>query len=184
MVAWMLVSLSQSGQPTDVTFYRRKPILNVKVDKELGVAVLSGLGARRLAEWLNTCIEFSDGTEARLAEIWTINPMPQNGLSQAELDVVDLAKGEDRIGPGGETLRQMIRETYQCRDRALCGSHAPSGRNFLFRDFEQFVVGAATGTRLSAGSYADTPAGKTALRFPRHGLLIPYTDRTWDLNLG
>jgi hypothetical protein len=34
------------------------------------------------------------------------------------LDAVDLAKGQDRVGPGGETLRKMIRKTYHCKNVA------------------------------------------------------------------
>jgi hypothetical protein len=118
VMAWMLISLSSSGQPTDVTFYRRKPILDVKVDKGLGLAMLYGISARRLTDLINNHIEFSNGTVVGLAEIWTINPMPRGGIPQAELDAVDLAEGEARVGPSGETMRQIIRETYQCRDRA------------------------------------------------------------------
>jgi hypothetical protein len=115
--AWMLISLSSSGQPTDVTFYRRRPILDVKVDNGLGTALLNGISARELANRFNSRVEFSDGTIAGLSEIWTINPMPMGGISPAELAAVDLAEAEAKYGPQGETLRQMIRETYRCRDR-------------------------------------------------------------------
>jgi hypothetical protein len=62
-------------------------------------------------------IEFSDGTSASLAEIWTINPMPKGGPSKQELDAVDLNRAEDSIGQNGETMREMIRQTYQCSTR-------------------------------------------------------------------
>jgi hypothetical protein len=63
-------------------------------------------------------IEFSNGAVAGLDEIWTVNPMPVGGFSQEELDAVDLAQGDERMGPGGETLRKMIRKTYHCKSRS------------------------------------------------------------------
>ncbi|KRQ99653.1 hypothetical protein CQ12_16965 [Bradyrhizobium jicamae] len=43
MLTHTLTMLSTSGQPTDVTFYRRKPILGVRVSTKLGAARLYGL---------------------------------------------------------------------------------------------------------------------------------------------
>jgi len=108
--------LSTSGQPADITFYRRKPILDVRVSTKLGAARLYGL-ENRLPRLLR-CIEFSNGAIADLNEIWTVNPMPMEGFAQTELDAVDLGQGKDRIGPGGETLREMIRKTYHCKTRS------------------------------------------------------------------
>lgn len=116
MLGFTLITLSTTQQPTDVTFYRRKPILDVKVNQRLGLAMMYGAGARKLQELLNQ-IEFSDGTTAAFGEIWTINPMPVGGIPQAELDAVDLAEADEPAGPDGETLRQMIRETYHCASR-------------------------------------------------------------------
>lgn len=108
-----LTTLSISGQPADITFYRRKPILDVRVSSKLSAARLYGL-EKHLPRLLRS-IEFSNGAVASLDEIWTVNPMPMEGFSPSELDAVDLAQGEDRVGPGGETLRKMIRETYHCK---------------------------------------------------------------------
>jgi hypothetical protein len=110
----MLIELSTSGQPCDVTFYNRSPILDVKVDQQLALAMMYGAGAMRLKEMLDQ-IKFSDGTTASFGEIWTINPMPKGGFSQDELDTVDLSMGDQESGPNGETLRQMIKETYHCK---------------------------------------------------------------------
>lgn len=110
-----LSMLSMSGQPTDVTFYRRKPILDVRITTRLGAARLYGLESR-LPRLLRR-IEFSNGAFAGLNEIWTVNPMPMEGISPEELAVVDLAQGEERMGPRGETLRKMIRKTYHCKSR-------------------------------------------------------------------
>ncbi|MET4029528.1 MULTISPECIES: hypothetical protein [unclassified Bradyrhizobium] len=115
MLTHTLTMLSTSGQPTDVTFYRRKPILDVRVSTKLGAARLYGLESR-LPRLLKR-IEFSNGTVVGLDEIWTVNPMPMEGFSPEELAAVDLTQGEERMGPGGETLRKMIRKTYHCKSR-------------------------------------------------------------------
>ena len=115
MLTHTLTMLSTSGQPPDVTFYRRKPILDVRVSTKLGAARLYGLESR-LPRLLKR-IEFSNGTVVGLDEIWTVNPMPMEGFSPEELAAVDLAQGEERMGPGGETLRKMIRKTYHCKSR-------------------------------------------------------------------
>jgi hypothetical protein len=115
MLKRSLIMLSISGQPTDVTFYRRKPILDIRVSTKLGAAELYGLRDR--IESLMRRIEFSNGTVADLSEIWTINPMPKGGFTQAELDAVDLSEAEEHTGPNGETLRKMIRKSYHCKSR-------------------------------------------------------------------
>jgi hypothetical protein len=108
--------LAQTGQPCDVTFYDRKPILDVRCDQQIAHALMYGAGAKKLQSMLSR-IRFSDGTTASLNEIWTVNPMPKGGISQAELDAVDLTEAEEQWGPNGETLRQMINETYRCSSR-------------------------------------------------------------------
>ncbi len=115
-LGYMLVQLSTFGNPCDVTFYHRAPLLDVRVDQQLALALLYGAGAKRLSEMLND-IKFSGGSRASLAEIWTVNPMPKDGFTKAELEAVDLTAGEERTGPNGETLRQMISETYHCKSR-------------------------------------------------------------------
>jgi hypothetical protein len=116
MLVHQLTALSVSGQPTDVTFFKRKPILNVRVSTKLGAGRIYGLEGR-LPQLLRR-IEFSNGATASLAEIWTIHPMPMEGFSQADLDAVDLAQAEEPHGPAGETLRKMIRDTYHCKSRS------------------------------------------------------------------
>ena len=114
-LAHTLTMLSMSGQPTDVTFHRRRPLLDVKVSTKIGAAYLYGLESH-LPRLLKR-IEFSNGAVASLGEIWTINPMPMGGFSAEELASVDLSQGEERHGPRGETLRKMIRKTYHCKNR-------------------------------------------------------------------
>jgi hypothetical protein len=115
MLIHNLTVLSSSGQPADVTFYKRKPLLDVQISAKIAAARLYGLGSH-LTRILKR-IEFSNGATANLAEIWTINPMPTDGFTDEALAAVDLAEGEKRHGPNGETLRRMIRATYQCKSR-------------------------------------------------------------------
>jgi len=116
-LGFMLVELSTHGQPCDVTFYHREPILNVRVDQQLGLALMYGAGPKKIQQLMNA-IKFSDGTTASLMEIWTVNPMPQDGFTEEQLAAVDLREAEQKVGQNGETLRQMIRESYHCKTRA------------------------------------------------------------------
>jgi hypothetical protein len=77
MLIHTLTTLSISGQPADITFYRRKPILDVRVSTKLGAARLYGL-EKHLPQLLR-CIEFSNGAIASIDDIWTVNPMPIEG---------------------------------------------------------------------------------------------------------
>ena len=115
MLTHNLTMLSTSGQPADITFYKRKPLINVQISTKIGAARLYGLESQ-LPRLLRR-IEFSNGMSASLAEIWTVNPMPLEGFTDEELAAVDLSQGEERQGPQGETLRKMIRKTYQCKSR-------------------------------------------------------------------
>ena len=110
-----LTMLSTSGQPTDVTFYKRRPFIDVKVSTKISAARLYGLESH-LSRLLKR-IEFSNGAVVSLGQIWTINPMPMGGFSAEELASADLSRGEEKLGPRGETLRKMIRKTYHCKSR-------------------------------------------------------------------
>lgn len=113
MLTNTLTMLSTSGQPTDVTFFRRKPIVDARVSVKIGAARLYGLESH--IPRLLKRIEFSNGMVANLAEIWTINPMPVGGFTQEELDSVDMSQGDQPAGPRGETIRKMIRKSYHCK---------------------------------------------------------------------
>ena len=110
----LLLTLSISGQPCDVTFLRSRPAaLNVKIDQKISLALMYGAGARQLQKMLSE-IALSDGQVVRFEELWLILPMPEKGFSSAELAAVDLSEGEKHAGPNGETLREMIRNIYHC----------------------------------------------------------------------
>jgi len=65
MLGSMLITLSRTGQPCDVTFYKKKPILNVKVPQSINLALMYDAGAKKLKQMLDR-IQFSDGgTRAR-----------------------------------------------------------------------------------------------------------------------
>jgi hypothetical protein len=55
-------------------------------------------------------IRFSDASTISLASIWTLNYMPRD----LDISGVDLSEGERRIGDGGETMREMISNSYRC----------------------------------------------------------------------
>ena len=116
-MGWQLCQLASSGQPTDVTFYRREPILDVTVDPKLLRPFLYGWPVRRVQRAFEH-IRFSDGTVVSLGEIWTLNPMPKEGFTAEQLAAVDMTQAEVQAGLNGETIRQMIRETYHCRSQA------------------------------------------------------------------
>lgn len=115
-LGYQLIMLSQSGQPCDLTFFKRKPVLDVQIDQGLGLALGYGAGPRKLQEML-TNLKLSNGEVVSIGDIWTVNPMPKGGLSEDELCSVDLAKGDEKVGPKGETLRKMIKDTYHCENK-------------------------------------------------------------------
>src|SRR5713226_4895567 len=116
MLAHMIIHLSMSGQPCDVTFRDRKPALNVKIDESISLALMYGAGAKKLKEKLDR-IRLSNGEELSVNEIWVVLPMPAGGFSDKELAEVDLADGEEQFGPSGETIREMIRNVYHCKSK-------------------------------------------------------------------
>ena len=98
----------------DVTFHKREPILEVTLNESYARNLCAALQEpRRLKELLDH-VQFSDGTVVKASEIWTLNFIPD------DLDVngIDLARAEEVIGFGGETVREIIRDTYRCRSRA------------------------------------------------------------------
>jgi hypothetical protein len=111
-----ILTLSMTGQKCDITFFKRKPALDVKVDKQINLAVMYGAGANKLQSMLEN-IKLSNGDSVNINEIWTINPMPHDGFSKKVLDAIDMSEAEQEAGPNGETLREMIKNTYHCESR-------------------------------------------------------------------
>lgn len=111
-----IIELSRSGQPCDITRYNKPPLLDVKIDPKITYALMYGAGAVKLKEMLDH-VALKDGSSVDFGDIWTINPMPEGGFSEAELDSVDLSGGDVKAGPQGETLREMVRNCYQCKTK-------------------------------------------------------------------
>lgn len=108
-----LIELSRCGQKCDVTFFKKPPAINVKIDQKINYALMYGAGAKKLIEMLSK-IELSNGDTVNISDIWVINPMPPEELTDKHLATVDLAGGDVVAGPNGETIREMISETYHC----------------------------------------------------------------------
>jgi len=113
-LAHQIISLSMTEQPCDVTFFNRKPVLDVSIDQKINIALMYGAGANKLKELLEN-IKLSNGDVISLNEIWAINTMPKGGFTESELAKVDLLQGDEKVGPNDETLRKMISETYHCK---------------------------------------------------------------------
>jgi hypothetical protein len=113
---WQLTHYAMTGQAFDATFYDREPILEVTLAPDFAREFSRAVSLerhKRLARLLRE-IRFSDGSTASVADIWTLNYMPH----ELVISDVDLSAGEQQIGDGGETMREIIGITYRCRSRA------------------------------------------------------------------
>ena len=110
---YLLHNLALTGQPCDITLYKSKPHINVKIRDDFVLALMYGAGPARVAHMLSE-IKLSNGAVIGIDEIWTIHPMPLKGFTEQELENVNFAEAEGKVGPNGETLREMIRKTYHC----------------------------------------------------------------------
>src|SRR5262249_8867617 len=104
-------------QRFDATFYDREPLLDVTLEKKWSGEFLHEWRQRHLLELLKN-VTFSDGTSVHVDEIWTLNYMPSEGISVAELDGADINEAQGKAGYGGETIGEMLRLTYKCRSAA------------------------------------------------------------------
>ena len=111
-----ILMLSMTGQKCDITFFKKKPAIDVKIDQQINLALMYGAGAKKLQEMLEN-IKLSNGDSVSIGEIWTINPMPKGGFTKEELYSVDMTEAEQEAGPNGETLRKMIKNTYHCKSK-------------------------------------------------------------------
>ena len=116
VLAQMIISLSMSGQPCDVTFFNEEPILHVTIDEQINLALMYGAGPKRLKEILDN-IKLSNGRTVSIGDIWMVFPMPREGLSQQQLAAVNLVEGEEKHGPNEETIREMIGNCYHCKSK-------------------------------------------------------------------
>lgn len=98
LVAQILLDLSLSGQPCDVTFLDRPAALDVKIDQKIALALMYGAGAKKLQEMLEQ-ISLSNGDVVSFGKIWMIFPMPAGGILKDDLAAVDLSDGDEQFGP-------------------------------------------------------------------------------------
>jgi hypothetical protein len=133
-----LAFFAMHGQAFDVTFPHREPLLEVTLapafarritrtmERPFSDPRLYSLMGNLLFEhpqnWgladrlIKLCrqVELTDGTILDLTEVWILNYMPRD----LDISDVDLSEGEQRIGDNGETMREMISQSYRCRSRA------------------------------------------------------------------
>jgi hypothetical protein len=126
-ISRQLAYCAASGQRFDATFFDREPILEVSLDDIFASKFLAAVrralvrpGPPDVKDLAALCkrVEFSDGNVAPLASIWILNPMPPGGIDNEALSRADLTKAEVRAGQNGETIREMIRDTYRCESAA------------------------------------------------------------------
>ena len=112
--AYQLATLSLTGQPCDVSFREKKrAAVGVTIDQRISLALKNGAGPEERRKIFSE-IRLSDGQVVALAEIWQVLPMPAGGLSKEELAAVDLSDGDQKSGPNGETVREIVRTFYRC----------------------------------------------------------------------
>jgi hypothetical protein len=112
--AYQLATLSMSGQSCDVSFIEKKrAAVDVTIDQRISQAINNGAGAEELQKIFSE-IKLSDGQMVALDEIRIVLPMPPGGLSKEELAAVDLSDGDQKSGPNGETVREIVRNFYRC----------------------------------------------------------------------
>ena len=115
-IGHQILMLSITGQPCDITFYEKPSIIDVEINQQIHLALMYGAGGDKFKEMLEH-IKLSNGDVINIVDIWTINPVPKGGFTKEELQAVDLSKAEEKVGPNGETLRKMIKDTYHCKTR-------------------------------------------------------------------
>ena len=47
-----ILMLSSTGQPCDITFFKKPPVINVEIDKQIVLAIMYGAGPQKLMEML------------------------------------------------------------------------------------------------------------------------------------
>jgi hypothetical protein len=112
--AYQLATLSLTGQPCDVSFIEKKrAAVDVTIDQRISLALKNGAGPEERRKIFSE-IRLSDRQVVALAEIWLVLPMPPGGFSKEELAAVDLSDGDQKSGPNGETVREIVRNFYRC----------------------------------------------------------------------
>ena len=83
LLGYQILMLSMTGQPCDVTFFKQKPAIDVTIDPQINLALTYGASSVALKDKLEN-IKLSNGQSVSISEIWTVNPMPEGGISEAD----------------------------------------------------------------------------------------------------
>jgi hypothetical protein len=116
---WLLNTLQHlalTRQPCDICRYSAKPLLNVRVRGEFLIALMYGAGAGVMQNMLNNIgFDTEDGhvEQVPLRDIWIVLQMPADGIPESILNDADVTQADMPVGPKGETIRQIISETYK-----------------------------------------------------------------------
>ena len=116
LLAHVLLTLSMTTQPCDITFYNKAPLLDVIVHERLSLALAYGAGVKKMQEMFAE-IQVSGGSTVNIKDVWGVNPMPVGGIGEEKLQAVDLSEGDAKVGPNGETMRKIISDTYHCKTK-------------------------------------------------------------------
>ena len=120
MIRTLLIS-AIAEQPIDITTVKGKRFLEVTVDPSFIYPLIYGAGPRRRATVMeNIKIKDRQGHKSMVSfnDIWIILPMPKEGFTDEELRGVNIADGEQVNPSTGEKLRDMIRNSYHCKDES------------------------------------------------------------------
>ena len=116
-----LVISAASGQPTYITTYSGKRFLEVTVDPSFIYPFMYGAGPKRIATVMEEIkVRDRQGRKSTVSfnDIWIILPIPKEGLSEEVLKAVNISDG-DKVDPStGESIREMVRKSYHCKDEA------------------------------------------------------------------
>lgn len=120
MIFDQLCNVSSLKQPTDICITSGEPFLDVIVD----VFFLKGLNdmadAESFENFINNIQLLSKdnkevGTVA-FTDICAVYPIPYSGISDEALANVDMDEGDEEYGRDGETLRELIKINYKCKN--------------------------------------------------------------------
>ncbi len=117
----ILVTCNLSGQPIDITTYSGRRLLNCEVAGEFATHLRSAYRPEVYEYRVQNIKVRPRGepeTTVALDDIWLLNPMPKEGISEDALKNADL-KDADEFNPLlGTSLRDSIRRGYHCKDEA------------------------------------------------------------------
>lgn len=110
-----VIRYSESGQPVDIIFHRKKPLISVIISPLLSNSLEEGMIVEDIWKLFRK-IPLANGLKVDLMDIWMLNPMPFREIAESEMAAQDLREGENVLGQSGETIREMVKHTYHCEN--------------------------------------------------------------------